>query len=73
VSGWLLTPFMNRAGADRVARMRQRVINEIDTTFASYYSSRTPLTQALNVQAVQEYGARRTGQKTLLLMADSAA
>ena len=73
VSGWLLTPFMNRAGADRVARMRQRVVNEIDTTFASHYSSRTPLTQALNVRAVQEYGARRTGQKTLLLMADSAA
>ena len=73
VSGWLLTPFMNRAGADRVARMRQRVVNEIDTTFASHYSSRTPLTQALNLRAVQEYGARRTGQKTLLLMADSAA
>jgi hypothetical protein len=53
--------------------MRQRVVNEIDTTFASHYSSRTPLTQALNVRAVQEYGARRTGQKTLLLMADSAA
>ena len=73
VSGWLLTPFMNRAGTDRVARMRKRVVNEIDTTFASHYSSHTPLAQALTVAAAQEYGARRTGQKTLLVMADSAA
>jgi len=73
VSGWLLTPFMNRAGTDRVARMRKRVVNEIDTTFASHYSSHTPLAQALTVTAAQEYGARRTGQKTLLVMADSAA
>ncbi|MEL0136135.1 MAG: zinc-binding dehydrogenase [Halieaceae bacterium] len=73
VSGWLLTPFMKRAGPERVGRMRQRVINEIDTTFASHYSSRIDLEQALRVSAVQEYGARKTGQKTLLLMADSAA
>jgi hypothetical protein len=64
---------MNRAGADRVARMRQRVVGEIDTTFASHYSSRTSLTQALTVQAAQKYGARKTGQKTLLVMADSTA
>ena len=73
VSGWLLTPFMKRAGPERVGRMRQRVINEIDTTFASHYSSRIDLEQALRVSAVQEYGARKTGQKTLLLVADSAA
>ena len=34
VSGWLLTPFMNRAGSERVARMRDRVVKEIDTTFS---------------------------------------
>jgi NADPH2:quinone reductase len=73
VSGWLLTPFMKRAGPERVGRMLQRVINEIDTTFASHYSSRIDLEQALRVSAVQEYGARKTGQKTLLLMADSTA
>lgn len=73
VSGWLLTPFMKRAGPERVARMRERVVNEIETTFASHYASRISLEQALTVSKVQEYGARRTGQKTLLLMSDSAS
>jgi len=73
VSGWLLTPFMNRAGPERVARMRERVMSEIDTTFASHYSSRISLQEALTVSAAREYGARKTGQKTLLVMADSAA
>ncbi len=73
VSGWLLTPFMNRAGADRVARMRDRVVKEIDSTFMSHYSSRISLQQAMTVDAVLEYGARKTGQKTLLEMNASAA
>ena len=73
VSGWLLTPFMNRAGADRVARMRDRVVKEIDSTFMSHYSSRISLQKAMTVDAVLEYGARKTGQKTLLEMNASAA
>ena len=73
VSGWLLTPFMNRAGSERVARMRDRVVKEIDTTFRSHYSSRMSLREALSVGAVREYGARKTGQKTLLEMTASAA
>ena len=64
---------MNRAGPERVARMRERVMSEIDTTFASHYSSRISLQEALTVSAAREYGARKTGQKTLLVMADSAA
>ena len=73
VSGWLLTPFMNRAGPERVERMRRRVRNEISTTFASHYSSRISLPEAITVEAAQQYGLRKTGQKTLLMMSDSAA
>jgi NADPH:quinone reductase-like Zn-dependent oxidoreductase len=72
VSGWLLTPFMNRAGPDRVARMRQRVVDEIDSTFLSHYSSRLTLQESLSASAVANYGARKTGQKTLLQMTSSA-
>ena len=61
VSGWLLTPFMNRAGPERVERMRQRVRNEISTTFASHYSSRISLPEAITVEAAQQYGLRKTG------------
>ena len=73
VSGWLLTPFMKRAGPEVAARMQKRVLDEIDTTFVSHYSSRISLAEAITVEAVKDYGARRTGQKTLLRMAESAS
>jgi NADPH2:quinone reductase len=73
VSGWLLTPFMKRAGPEVAARMQKRVQDEIDTTFVSHYSSRISLAEAITVEAVKDYGARRTGQKTLLRMAESAS
>ena len=73
VSGWLLTPFMKRAGPEVVARMQQRVLDEIDTTFVSHYSSRISLAEAITVEAVKDYGARKTGQKTLLRMAESSS
>ena len=73
VSGWLLTPFMNRAGPDCVARMRKRVVDEIDSTFLSHYSSRLSLQASLSATAVADYGARKTGQKTLLQMTSSTA
>jgi len=73
VSGWLLTPFMKRAGPEVVARMQQRVLDEIDTTFVSHYSSRISLAEAMTVEAVEDYGARKTGQKTLLQMAGSSS
>ena len=72
VSGWLLTPFMKRAGADVVSRMQKRVLDEIDTTFVSHYSSRISLPEAITVDAVNDYGARKTGQKTLLKVAESS-
>lgn len=73
VSGWLLHPFMRRAGPERVARMRERVVREIDTTFASHYSHRLTLAESLTAAAAGQYGLRKTGQKTLLLMDESAA
>lgn len=73
VSGWLLTPFMKRAGPDRVGRMRERVLREIDTTFESRYSSRISLQNAMTAEAAKAYGARKTGQKTLLRMSESTA
>ena len=64
---------MKRAGPEAVARMQQRVLEEIDTTFASNYSSRISLAEAITVEAVKDYGARKTGQKTLLQMAESSS
>lgn len=67
VSGWLLTPFMAKAGEHVVERMRARVRDGLTTTFASSYKARVSLDEALTREAVLEYNARRTGEKYLIL------
>lgn len=66
VSGWLLPNFLAKAGGERVGRMRQRVADEIDTTFASHYSARVGLAQALTPEAMGAYGRQATGEKYLI-------
>ncbi len=67
VSGWLLTPFMAKAGPEIVARMRARVVAELTTTFASHYSHEISLEEALNLDTLHAYNAKRTGEKYLIL------
>lgn len=67
ISGFLLTPFMQKAGAETVGRMRQRVVDELTTTFKSHYSHRISMEQALDVATLQAYDAKRTGEKYLIL------
>lgn len=67
VGGWLLTPFMQRAGMEKVMAMRQRVASEIKTTFASHYSAQVSLAGALSPEAMAGYGRQATGEKYLIL------
>lgn len=67
VGGWLLFPFLQRAGAETVERMRQRVRDSLTTTFASPYKARISLQDALTREAVLTYNARRTGEKYLIV------
>jgi NADPH:quinone reductase len=66
VGGWLLFPFLARAGAATAAAMKTRVARELKTTFASHYSKEISLTQALSAQAIAVYGQRTTGEKYLI-------
>jgi NADPH:quinone reductase-like Zn-dependent oxidoreductase len=66
VGGWLLTPFLQKAGPDVVARMRQRVVDELKTTFASHYTKTISLTDALNPEIVKAYERKATGEKYLI-------
>ncbi len=68
VGGWLLTPFLQRAGLERMIAMQQRVLAGLKTTFASHYSDRVELEKALELPVVQTYGRKATGQKTLVTM-----
>lgn len=67
VGGWLLFPFLQRAGQERVIAMKQRVVSGLKTTFASHYSDRVGLAQALDLEQVKLYGRKSTGQKTLIV------
>ncbi len=67
LAGWLLTPFMIKAGMETVVRMRMRVAKELTTTFASHYKARVSLEGMLSKEAVAEYNARRTGEKYLVV------
>jgi NADPH2:quinone reductase len=66
LGGWLLPNFLARAGAETVARMRARVADEITTTFASHYSRRITLAEALTPEAMGVYGRQATGEKFLI-------
>ena len=66
LSGWLLTPFMMKAGMEVVGRMRMRVAKDLTTTFASHYAMRGSLSDMVTKEAVSMYNARRTGEKYLV-------
>lgn len=66
IGGWLLTPFLGRVGAEKVAALRQRVAAGLATTFASHYTGEVSLAGALGLDAIAVYGRQATGQKYLI-------
>jgi NADPH2:quinone reductase len=66
LGGWLLTPFLQKAGRDVVNRLRQRVAAEITTTFASSYTQEVSLAEMLTPEAIAVYGKQATGEKFLI-------
>ena len=66
IGGWLLFPFLNRIGQDDAQKLRDRVSAELKTTFASHYSNRITLAQALQPDVIAAYTQRATGSKYLI-------
>jgi NADPH:quinone reductase-like Zn-dependent oxidoreductase len=66
VGGWLLTPFLSRTSGEDLARLRQRVADELTTTFASHCSDQISLREALELETLQRYARQATGEKFLL-------
>jgi NADPH:quinone reductase len=66
VGGWLLTPFIQSAGAETFGRLRARVAAELTTTFASNYTREVSLAGMLRPEAFNEYVKRATGEKFLV-------
>jgi NADPH:quinone reductase-like Zn-dependent oxidoreductase len=66
VGGWLLTPFLLKAGPEKVAAMRQRVAEGLTTTFASSFTDEVSLAGALQLDAIAVYSRHATGKKYLI-------
>ena len=66
LSGFLLTPFLQKAGMETNLRLRGRVVDELTTTFKSHYSHEISLTDALSLDVASAYNAKRTGEKYLI-------
>ncbi len=66
IGGWLLTPFLMKLGHDGADRLRQRVADEITTTFASTYGMRLSLADAVDPDQVRRYAKMATGDKALI-------
>lgn len=66
VSGWLLTPFLAKAGREVTTRLRQRVVDELKTTFASHYTRTISLSEALDPETLRAYERKATGEKYLI-------
>ena len=66
VGGWLLFPFMQKVGPARVQQLKQRVADELTTTFASHYTKELTLAQVLALDAIAGYGKMATGEKVLV-------
>lgn len=66
VSGWLLTPFLQKAGPETIARLRKRVFDELTTTFATHYTRTIGLAEAIDPAVVKAYERKATGEKFLI-------
>ena len=53
-------------GPEAAERLRQRVADEVTTTFASQYVREVSLAEALSLEHIAVYNKRATGEKYLI-------
>jgi NADPH2:quinone reductase len=66
IGGWLLTPFMIKIGGEATQKLKDRVAAEVTTTFASHYTEEVSLAGALQLEAINAYEKKATGEKYLI-------
>ena len=66
VGGWLLPNFLQKTGKEVAARLRNRVADELKTTFASHYAAEISLAEVLHPDIITAYYRRSTGDKYLI-------
>jgi NADPH:quinone reductase-like Zn-dependent oxidoreductase len=66
LGGWLLPHFLAKIGPEAAQRLRQRVADELKTTFASHYTAEISLAEALKPEVIAAYNRKTTGEKYLI-------
>jgi hypothetical protein len=66
LGGWLLTYFIMKIGPAEAQKLRERVANNLKTTFASHYTAEIGLAEALQPDVIARYNAKTTGEKYLI-------
>ena len=66
IGGWLVSPFLQRIGPEASQRLRDRVSNDLLSTFASSYTAQVSLAEALQPEIVKAYARVATGEKYLI-------
>jgi NADPH:quinone reductase-like Zn-dependent oxidoreductase len=66
VGGWLLFPFLMKIGPVEGQKLRERVVSELKTTFASHYTKVVSLQEVLDLGNIAVYAKRATGEKFLI-------
>jgi len=66
VGGWLLLPFLDRVGPKRAGELRQRVADELGSTFASRYEAVISLDDIVDPAVMAGYAKMATGRKVLV-------
>jgi len=66
LGGWLLTPFLMKIGPVEGQKLRQRVADELKTTFASHYTKEISLAEALQPEIIAAYNKRLAAHPDLI-------
>jgi len=65
-AGSLTALVLQKIGRSEQARLRERVVKSLKTTFTSHYTKTVSLTEALDLANIAVYGKRATGEKYLI-------
>jgi NADPH2:quinone reductase len=66
IGGWLLMPFLQKAGPATLQKLRERIVADLKTTFASLYNREISLAEALQLDNIAVYGKMGTAGKFLI-------
>lgn len=66
IGGWLLMPFLTKSSPEKVAQMHKRVADEMDSTFSAHFSDELNFKQLMTPETIDQYNAKKTGQKVIL-------